>query len=169
MNTMSLGFRHTNKLVMVAFLLFGLVLGAGGPANTEARLFPVAGNNTGFIVSETESELCWVLRFDKYRDASPKFFTWVLTLDDGSRHFLPVYRKSAERHLPTSRDTSRKGESANFINCATKPDGVSSIGPHATLSAYSEYLVWHGLWSVPRVVPPFNARKHEYGKKDKSR
>jgi hypothetical protein len=147
----------------VLSLAFGVMFGYGGPGDIEALVAPVAGPTKGKIISESSTELCWYIEFEKKREATPVFFSWVLTTPDGVRHYLAPYRPDGQGY--SNNTTSKKGDVGRYYNCARKPVGLDPSVTRMELSAYGEYRVAHRMWTVPRYIRPFSERDLNHGKK----
>jgi hypothetical protein len=143
-------------------MMFGVMFGYGGPADIEALIAPVAGPTSGKIVRITDKEVCWYVEFKKLRTADPVFFSWVITTPDGRRHYVAPYRPDGSTW--SNNTTAPKGQTGRYYNCASKPKGTEEVKEGLSLSAFSEYRVWHGLWTVPRVLGPITEMDLEYGK-----
>ena len=140
--------RHISGAV-VALLLVPVVVW-GGPAEVEATLFPVAGPTEARITTKTSSTICWTVKFTKLRDAKPRFFSWVAVSETGQRWYLAQYRPDGQPH--SGNNTTQKDTTGEYRSCAPRP---TDMPDNVWLQAYAEYEVFHGLWTVPRRIPPF--------------
>lgn len=153
-----LGPKARSSVFATVACIFGIVIGLGGPAEFEARLFPITSPTKGIITENTPKKVCWEIRFTKLRNASPRYFAWILETPDGKRHYIAPYRPDGVSH--SANTTSKKGQDGVYPNCAVKPRGV---GDNFRIEAHAEYHVFHGLWTVPRHIPPFNSLSGSQG------
>lgn len=139
--------------IAIAGLIGGAIIAVGGPDEVEGVLFPVTSPTKMHVDGFSGDEFCWSIKFKKLRKASPIFFSWQVTMQDGTLVYLQQYRPKQSAISPSANYTTPKGFEGSYRNCAALPKGSSHT---FTLRAFSRYRVWHRLWTVPRRLGPFS-------------
>jgi hypothetical protein len=135
-----------------------LVIPALFAPQIEAHLFPVAKTIAVNVYHRDPTHICLVQTIERYReDAKAKTFVWRLSPQGEPAKGFPAAPYDPVTHFPiTTRNNVRIADGIHEINmCFDIPTPMSGEGAPITFEAEGRYNVWHGLWTITRLVRPF--------------
>ena len=140
---------------MVAASIVGMLIFNAGD-DLEAALFPVGRVRSVKVISRNDFTTCWVLVFERLREALPQSLAWIVV--DASRPrqitFISPYDPTQNRMVLTNEDTL-SGTVDTRKRCFDLPPPMQGADKTLIFRASVRYEVWHHLWLVPLTLGPF--------------
>lgn len=127
-----------------------------GAQTFESIMFPVAWTEWIKVESRTDERLCIRHKVHKYRHGLPRRWVWDISDWDRDNSNVSMTALNPDDGEPFEEaDTTKKGEVRIYRQCFPLPNSLQGAGKALIISARGEYIVNHGLWTVPRTVGPY--------------